>query len=280
MRRTWLVAATLLMGLSFADVARAAQLRIGIMQAQAGEARKYQALLDYLGTKGITAQFVTAPDHRAAAEMFATGKVDAMFGGSGVSAAMILKGLGDPIVRAIAADGPSTYHAVVIAPRGSMRFDGTGASFAGKRVIFSGLASAGEFYFRSLSPPKSAVPLKAASHGAALDALARGQADVAIVKNHLWHKEKAKYAALELIGEDTGENPDGSLIVSRKLAPETAREIGAVLLGLAADGSPKAAAAKGSLKITGYTAAAEKDYAHTVELLKKAGVTKDFAFQF
>jgi hypothetical protein len=38
------------------------------MQAQAGDARKYQALLEYLSRRGVPASFVTAPDYRAAAD--------------------------------------------------------------------------------------------------------------------------------------------------------------------------------------------------------------------
>jgi ABC-type phosphate/phosphonate transport system substrate-binding protein len=266
--------------LSFSGIARAADLRIAIVQAQAGDARKYQALLDYLAAKGVPASFVTAPDYRAAASMFAGGSVDAMFGGSGIAGAMMIKGLADPIVRAIAADGASTYHAVVIAPRGSPRFDGSPGYFAGKRVIFTALASAGEFYFQSIGRSQPAATLRAASHGAAVDALARGQADVAIVKNHVWTKEKAKYAGLELVGEDTGENPDGSLIVSRQLAPAAAARLAAALTGLGQDASPQAAAARESLKLKAYVAATPKDFAHTMAMLGKAGVTKDFGFSF
>jgi ABC-type phosphate/phosphonate transport system substrate-binding protein len=279
MRNGIMAAAVAAMACIAAD-ARGAELRIGIVQAQAGEARKYQALLEYLATKGVSASFTTAPDYRAAADMFAAGKVDAMFGGSGIAGVMILKGLADPLVRAVPADGAGTYHAVVVAPKGSPPFGGTGAYFDGKRVIFSALASAGEFYFRSLGPSRPAATLKAASHGAAIDALSRGQADVAVVKNHVWRKEQAKYPSLALVGEDTGENPDGTLIVSRRLAGPAAQAVASALAGLGADAAPGAAAAKAALGITGYAPASEKDFAHTLGLLRRAGVTKDFAFQF
>lgn len=273
-----LVAAALLVAAAWGD-ARAAELKIGIVQAQAGEARKYQPLLEYLAKQGVPAAFVTAPDYRAAADMFANGGVDAMFGGSGIAGSMILKGLADPLVRAIAADGTSTYRAVVVAPKGSLAFRGVAEDFAGKRVICAALASAGEFFVHSLGPPRAASILKAASHGAALDALSRGQADVAVVKNHVWEKEKRKYPALEKVGEDTGENPDGSLVVSKKVSPDTARVLAASLLALGADRSAGAAAAKAALGITGYVAAADADYAHTLALLKRAGVTREFAFR-
>lgn len=260
--------------------ARAAELRIAVVQAQAGDARKYQPLVQYLTTRGVSATFVTAPDYRSAAQMFATGSVDAMFGGSGIAGTMIIKGLADPLVRADMGEGVSTYHAVVVAPKGTNRFDGAPEWFAGKRVIFSALASAGEFYFHSLGPTKAAALLKAASHGAALDALDRGQADAAVVKNHVWEKERVKYGNLQQVGSDTGENPDGSLIVSRKLAPAEAAKVRDALTGLGADGSPGAKAARDALGIRGYLPASEKDFVHTLGLLKRAGVTKDFGFSF
>jgi ABC-type phosphate/phosphonate transport system substrate-binding protein len=260
--------------------ARAADLKIALTQAQAGDARKYQPLLAYLAKSGVPASFVRAPDNRAAAEMFASGEVDAMFGGSGIAGTMLIKGLAEPSLRPVNAQGASTYSAVVIAPKGTARFDGGGRYFDGKRVIFAALASAGEFYFRSLGPSKPAAILKAASHGAALDALARGQADVAVLKNHVWTKEQGSYPALEQVGADPGENPDGAVILSKKLPAATVRALSAVLLGLEGDASPEAVEAKRSLGIRGYAAASEKDFAHTVGLLTRAGVTKDFAFTF
>jgi ABC-type phosphate/phosphonate transport system substrate-binding protein len=277
--RLALAAASLAAALS-APAAAAADLRIAITQAQAGDARKYQPLLEYLAGKGIRASFVTAPDYRAAADMFAQEKVDATFSGSGISATMMIKGLAEPLVRGVATDGASTYSAVVIAPKGSPRFAGTPGYFDGKRVIFAALASAGEFYFRSVGPSKPAAILKAASHGAAVDALARGQADVAVVKNHVWEKEKAKFPTLELVGADTGENPDGSLIVSKKLDADAAQRLASTLLALEADASPAAKQAKESLRIRGFVPATAKDFAHTMALLKSAGVTKDFGFSF
>lgn len=273
-------AAAMLAVLSFATVARAADVRIAIIQAQAGEARKYQPLLEYLAKNGIAASFVAAPDYRGAADMFAKGNVDAMFGGSGIAGTMIIKGLAAPSVRQIPSEGVSTYHAVVVAPRGAAPFSGAASYFDGKRVIFTALASAGEFYFYSLGRSRPAAILRAASHGAALDALSRGQADVAVVKNHVWNKEKSKYPAFEQVGADSGENPDGTFIVSRKLAPKVVQEMAAALLALEADTSEKAVAAKQSLRIRGFAAATEKEFAHTLALLRKAGVSSSFAFAF
>ena len=137
-------------GLFFAGTGEAAELKIAIMQAQAGDARKYQPLLDYLAKKGIPASFITAANYQAAAEMFSKGQADAMFSGSGVAGSMIIKGVAVPLVRPVGQDGISTYSAVVIAKKGATKFTGSPDYFAGKKVIFTALASAGEFYYRSL----------------------------------------------------------------------------------------------------------------------------------
>jgi ABC-type phosphate/phosphonate transport system substrate-binding protein len=278
-RSRLLAAAGLCLAL-FARAAAAAELKIAIMQAQAGEARKYQPLLEHLAAKGLPATFVTAPDYPAAAQMFASGKVDAMFSGSGIAGTMIIKGLADPLARPVGKDGVSTYAAVVVAPKGSPRFDGSPRYFDGKRVILTALASAGEFYLRSLGPSKPAAILKAASHGAAVDALARGQADVAVVKNHVWAKARATYPALEAVGGDAGENPDGTLIVSKKVDPDTAQRLAAALLALEGDASPGATAARDALGVRGFVRTGPPEFAHTIALLKRAGITPEFAFAF
>ncbi len=263
-----------------AGVCHATDLKIALMQAQAGEARKYLPLLEYFAKRGVSAQFITAPDYQRAAEMFAQGQVDAMFSGSGIAGTMIIKELAVPVVRPVKADGTSTYAAVVIAPKGAPSFTGKGEYFNDKRVIFTALASAGEFFFHSFGPSKPSEIMKAASHDAAIDALNRGQADVAIVKNHVWNKLKDKYPSLQKVGEDKGENPDMTLIVSRKMDPKGAQKIADVLLGLKNDASPEASAVKNSLQIQGHIKTNTDDFGHTFALLKKAGVTREFAFKF
>lgn len=100
------------------------------------------------------------------------------------------------------------------------------------------------------------------------------------MKNHVREREKGTYPMLQKIGEDGGENPDGSLIASRKLPQAKASAITAALLALGKDGSARAAAARDALKIRGYVPATEADFAHTLALLRRAGVTPDFAFAF
>jgi ABC-type phosphate/phosphonate transport system substrate-binding protein len=263
-------------------VVMAEQFKIAIMQDQQGAAAKFKPLLDYLGKKGIDASFVATKDYPTAAQMFAAGQVDAMFSGSGIAGSMIIKDLAEPEVRPLGKDGVSTYWAVVIAPKGTAHFTGSADLFKGKRVITTGLASAGEFFFRSIPGSKTAGAqiLKASSHGAAIDALDKGQADFAIVKNRVWDKNKDKYPNLAKIGEDKGENPDNTLIVSKKADKGTVAKVAAVLLGLKDDSSVEAAAAKDSLEITGYIKTTAKDFGHTLPMLKAAGVTREFNFVF
>ncbi|CAK0745639.1 hypothetical protein CCP3SC15_130003 [Gammaproteobacteria bacterium] len=122
--------------------------------------------------------------------------------------------------------------------------------------------------------------LKAASHGAAIDALDKGQADIAIVKNRVWDKVKDKYPNLSLVGEDNGENPDNTLIVSKSASPELVAKVTSALLSVKEDTSPEAQAVKNSLEIREYIVTTIKDFEHTLTLLKNAGVTKVFNFTY
>lgn len=274
------IVVVLILALFLGGLASAADVTIALHQAQAGDARKYQSLLDYMGKKGISIQFQAAQDYQAAAEMFAKGSVNAMFSGSGVAGIMVIKNLAYPVVRPVSQDGTNSYAAVIVASKGSPKFTGSAGYFNDKRVIFGALASAGEIFFRSLGPSKPKEIMKAANHGAALDALARGLADIAVVKNHVWNKEKGKYPQLELVYEDPGQNPDGPFIVSKKLNPAMVTKISSILLGLKDDNSAEAIQVKDSLKIREFIKATDADFKHTMSMLKKAGVTKDFAFKF
>lgn len=270
----------LVAGWFIAGAAEAADMKIAIMQAQAGDARKYQPLLDYLGKKGIPASFITASNYQAAAEMFSKGQADAMFSGSGIAGTMIIKGVAAPLVRPVGQDGISTYSAVVITKKGAPKFTGSADYFAGKKVIFTALASAGEFYYHSLGASKAKEIMLASSHGAALDALNRGQADIAIVKNRVWAKEMSKYPNLESVGGDKGENPDNTLIVSNKFNQATAQKLSSALLGIKDDSTAEAAEVKKSMQIREFIKTTEKDFSSTLSLLKKAGVDRNFNFKF
>ena len=258
----------------------AADLRIAITHTQATEARKYQPLLDYLAKHGFKGSFVIAKDYAAAAEMFTKGSVDAMFSGSAVAASMIIRQAASPLVRPVHSNGTSTYSGIVIAPKGSGQFTGSGSYFSGKRVACAGFASAGEIYYRSLGATNAKQLMVTPNHQAALDALGRGAADAAIVKDHVWEKEKGKYPNLEMVGESKVQNPDGTLIISPKMSSATAQKIAGALLAIKADNSAEATAAKNSLQITEFIRTTNADFKGTVEMLKKAGITKDSNFSF
>ncbi len=263
-------------GFSHAD-----QLKIGIMQDKKGAAKKYKPLVPYFKSKGIDITFVGTPNYAAAAKMFSEGKVDAMFSGSGVAGSMIIKDVANPVARPLSKSGTSTYWAVILAPKGSQKYDGSADYFKGKKAIFCSLASSGEFYFRSIGGHETAGKMmKAASHGAAIDALSRGAADVAVVKNRVWDKMKDKYPDLEVVGNDTGENPNGTLIVSKKMSPSLTEKITSVLTGLMADSSPEGQKVREEMKLMGYIETKEKNFDHTLAMLKKAGVNKSFSFKF
>ena len=251
------------------------------MQEQKGAAAKFRPLLNYLIKKGVKASFVAAKTYPQAAKMFAKGKVDGMFSGSGIAGCMIIKGLAYPVVRPESKEGWSTYWAVVLAPKGSDRFAQNADYFHNKRVIFCGLASSGEFFYRAVKGDKKieVKTLNAASHGAAVDALDRGTADVAIVKNRVWDSVKGKYKGIDRVGEDPGENPNMALIVSKKADPEVVKRISNILLGLKDDHSPEAEAVKEKLGITGFIKTTEQDFRFTLPLLKKAGVDASFDFK-
>jgi ABC-type phosphate/phosphonate transport system substrate-binding protein len=283
MKRLAVSVLVMVMGVFFVSgLGHAADFKIAIMQDKAGAARKFKPLLAYMAGKGVNASFVAAKDYSAAANMFSKGNVDAMFSGSGVAGSMIIKGLAYPVVRPVSKDGTSTYWAVVLAPKGSAKYDGKADYFRGKKVTFAGLASSGEFFFRSVpgATKVGARMMKAASHGAAMDVLNRGRADIAVVKNRVWDKEKSKYPKLEMVGEDQGENPNGTLIAANKANRGTVKKVKGILQGLKDDGSKKAKAARDSLGIQGYIETTDADFEHTLKLLKSAGVTKSFNFKF
>jgi len=259
-----------------------AGFKICLMQEQKGAAAKFRPLLDYLIKKGVKASFVAAKTYPQAAKMFADGKVDGMFSGSGIAGCMIIKGLAYPVVRPVSNGGWSTYWAVVLAPTGSPRFTQDAEYFDNKKIIFCGLASSGEFFYRAVKGNKGnhTKTLNASSHGAAIDALNRGAADVAIVKNRVWDSAKRKYDGISRVGEDPGENPNMALIVSKKADPKIVERISTVLLGLKNDNSPEAETVKKKLGITGFIKTTANDFRFTIPLLKRAGVDESFDFSF
>ncbi|MBF0451788.1 MAG: PhnD/SsuA/transferrin family substrate-binding protein [Candidatus Magnetomorum sp.] len=260
----------------------ASQFKFGIMQDKKGAAAKFRPLLNYLKKHDIKASFISAKSYPDAARMFAMKQIDGMFSGSGIAGCMIVKNLAIPVVRPLNKAGWSTYWAVVLAPKGAPRFTQSSEYFKQKSVIFCSLASSGEFFFRSFKGSADICNkmMKAPSHFVAIDTLSRGIADVAIVKNRVWDDEKLKYPNVIRVGEDPGENPDGTLIVSKNTDPLTIENISTILLGLEKDHSTEAIAVKDTLNILGYIKTTENDFKFTIPLIKKAGVDPSFNFSF
>ena len=258
----------------------AAQLRIAITQDQKSLVKKYMPLMDYLAKKGTVPSYVEVKDYQAAASLFARGGVDAMFCGSAAAGAFMISELAVPLVRPVNTDGHSTYKAVVLAPKGAPLFDGSAEYFKGKKVAFTGFDSSGEFYFNSLPGATQIVAIRimADSHAEAIEALDKGRADVAIVKNTVWESVQERYPNLAVVGEDKEENPDNTLIVSVNMLLALRAKITSELLAMQNDPMPEARAAKKSLKIFGFIKTTDKDFEHTLALLKSAGVTRSFLF--
>jgi len=250
---------------------------IGIMQAKTGEAEKYAPLIKYFQSKDIEIKLKGYGNYMDAAAKFSAGDVHAMFAGSGVAGTMIIKDLVVPVVRPVNKEGWSTYYAVILAPKGSPKFTGDPAYFPGKNLICAALASSGEFYARSVLG-KDAELMEAASHGAAIASLAKGVADIAIVKNRTWDVMKKDYPGIEKVGQDEGENPDGTLIVSKNADSCSVAKIRQTLLGLSEDPSPEAMEVKKAMEALGFIPTGLEDFKHTIAMLEKAGVTANFDF--
>ncbi len=201
-----------------------------------------------------------------------------MFSGSGVAGILLMKKTAYPIVRPVGKSGTSTYWAVVVAPKGAPKFDGGAAYFKGKRIALCALASSGEFYLRSIpGAAQAAAQVKIVeSHGAALDAAKNGQADIAIVKNLVWNDVRARYGELEQVGNDYGQNPNDALMISSKSDKQFVKKLIDALIGLKAESSPEAVAAREGLGIMGYIMTNPGDFSHTMELLSRAGVGPDY----
>ena len=258
------------------STATAGVFKVGIMQAQAGAAKKYAPLETYLLNENIQVKFVPFNTYKEAAQLFAKGDVDGMFSGSGVAGAFILKGLAKPLVRPVDTQGRSTYWAVIVGRKGEKPFTGDAGYFRNKRVTFSAMASSGEFFFRALPGVNNvgAQSSIAGNHQDAIDKLSKGEADFAIIKNTVWDSLKSKYPNLTQVGQDGGQNPNETLIISNKISQETIKEVLNALLSV--DKNPAAAIVREKMAIKNFQLTTTNDFAHTFSLLKRAGVTADY----
>jgi ABC-type phosphate/phosphonate transport system substrate-binding protein len=275
--------------LAAASVATAADtLHFVIMSSEdpKTEGPKYTALAEYLkaGSPGIgDIELRVAKDYPEAAKLFQGSEVDGMFSGSFVAGIFIKKEVAKPVARPVLNSGATTYKAVIIAKQGTKPFAGIG-DFRGKKVAYTLLASSGEAFVRGLLPagekPESVyTPVPAASHMIAIKAVESGAADYAVVKNMVW--KPADFPGLTLVGEDKGENPNNTLILSNAAADKYGEEIKRHLLKLEADTGAQAMKVKDMFKIKGFIPTTNADFSHTFEIFEKAGISaKTFDFKF
>ena len=287
--KRFLVLVTLAMVLGAAAAAQAADtLHLVIMSAAdpKKEGPKFEALSAYLkANSGLFGdiQLRVAKNYPEAAQLFASGEVEGMFAGSFVAGVFIKKEVARPVARPLGTNGVSTYKALVVAKAGAKPFAGI-ADFKGKRVAYSLLASSGEVFVRSLLPAGEKAeawytPVPAPSHQAALKAVEGGAADYAVVKNTIWKPEE--YAGLAVVGSDSGENPDNTLIMPNTAFERYGAEMSRVLLGLESDKGEKAEAVRKAFGARSFIATGPKDFAHTFSILEKARIdAKTFDFSF
>ena len=123
------------------------------------------------------------------------------------------------------------------------------------------------------------TPVPAASHLIAINAVQSGAADYAVVKDMVW--DPAKFPGLALVGEDKGENPNNTLIMSNAAAAKNGEAVKAQLLKLQADTSAAALALKKAFGIKAFIPTSTADFAHTFSLFDKAHINpKTFEFRF
>ncbi len=252
-----------------------------VMQDKTGDIKKYSPLFLYLKEHGVTVLSVEAKNYYQAAKMFSEGNVKGMFSGSGIAGCMIIKDVAYPLVRPVSKEGWSTYSAVVLAPKGSPPFLQNADYFENKTVAFCRLASSGEFFFRSLEGiSKVKVEIKnVVSHSSAIWVLATGASDVAIVKSRVWDSVRSNFKSIIQVGRDLGENPNGTLIVSKNIKPEVVKKISDTLLGIKNDDSELPRTVNAELNISGYVKTTLDDFKDTLNLLKRAAVDKSYNFE-
>lgn len=261
-----------------------ADFKIGIMQDEPDMASKFASLKAYLEHKELPTSFVATLNYPHAAQVFINGEINAMFAGSGIAGCLILKDIAFPVVRPLSKEGWSTYWAVIIAHKGKANFVNELQYLAGKKIIFCGMASSGEFYYRALTRGRQikAITMNAASHSAAIDALAIGVADIAIVKNRVWDnmQKNNKYKDLVMVDQDRRENPDMTLMISKKSDQKLARKVKELLLALKDDPSAEAGNVRQTMGLTAFIQTDLVDFSATIELLRQAGVDENFDFSF
>ncbi|HWR97209.1 MAG TPA: PhnD/SsuA/transferrin family substrate-binding protein [Candidatus Methanoperedens sp.] len=284
--RALLVACFVFAGASAAFAAETLHFVVMSPTGQSQEGPKYEALGAYLRSANPILGDIKlriAKNYPEAASLFAQGDVEGMFSGSLVASILIAKGLARPVARPLSLNGSSTYRTSIVARQGSAPFSGI-ADLRGKRVAYCRLASAGDVFILSLLSPGEKpedvfTPLPSDSHKAALDAVAGGAADYAVVKSTVF--VPGEYPGLVEVGADAAAHPDNTLLMPSATYEKYGALITRVLLGLESDTSEKAEAAKQAFGCRGFIATAGSDFLPTFTLVRKARIdpkTFDFAF--
>jgi len=254
----------------------AQSFRIALMESEEGASEKYLPLVKYLKKKGIDSTFVSAKNYIHVAKMFESDQADGMFSNASIAGVLIIKEVAYPVVRPVTREGWSTSWAVVIGPKGSPKFEENAAYFNDKNVAFAGFDLAGDFFFRAIqgSVESGAKVVSAKSHNEAVEAIARGVADLAIVNNRVWDEIKTKYAGLEVVGEGAGKSPEMTLVFSKKADVSVTARVRELLLAVKRDRSAEAKAVRKGLNIKGYIETRMEDFTYAISVLEKAGVSK------
>lgn len=269
----------LLLNFFVLNISHSDTLKIGIMQDMPNIAGYYRPLINFFKTKKINIKLVGYAHYNDAAIKFQNGDVDLMFAGSGVAGCMIIKKLAYPLLRPVHVNSLSTYSTVILAPKDSPKFHEDWSYFTGKKITCCSLASSGEFFVRSYIKEIGELKI-AASHDDAIRSLSRGFSDIAIVKNTVWNSQKSNYPNVEIVGKDSDKYPNKTLIVSFSTNNELIKKVNLYLLDIENDNCYEANEVRSSLKILKFIPTTIDDFFDTLELLKKAGVTKDFEFKF
>ena len=266
----------LILLLFFSTSAFAQSFRIAVMESEEGASEKYLPLVRYLKTNGVDATFVPAKNYIHASKMFESDQADGMFSSASIAGILIIKEVAYPVARPLTKKGWSTSWTVVIGGKGSPKFEENAAYFKDKRVAFTTLDLSGDFFFRAIqgSADAGATITSVESHSAAVEALSRGVADIAIINNRAWDEVKAKYPGLDVVGEGSGKSPEMTLILSKKTDISVTTKVKDLLLSFGKSRSPEAKLVKKSLNIKGYIETTMDDFKYAVSVLEKAGVTK------
>lgn len=278
----------LLASLSCTTATAGETLRLVIMASedQAVEGRRYAVLSRYIASRSDeidNIELKVAADYGHAVRLFQSGDVDGMIAGSFVAAVFIRKGIATPVMRPLLESGVSTYRALIITRKGFAPFHEI-EDLRGKTVAYCALATAGEIFVRSLlgagtKPEDYFTPVIASSHGAAIKAVEDGKADYAIAKNLAWDEDR--HPALKVVGGDSAENPNMTLILNNDAYAQWGARIRKILLLLEYNQSEEATLVKKAFGIRGFIDTAPSSFEHTFGILDRAGIdpaTFDFTF--